>query len=133
MGALRLFLHDHRRLAAVLLAAVLCLKAVMPAGYMVSTQDRVLTVTVCAESTGQQIQHQIIIPGKPAAPAPQDMAQGKCAFAPLGMEGIAGGDPVLLLLAAAFAIALGFAPIPLLRLRRADHLRPPLRGPPLAA
>lgn len=117
----------------MLLAAVLCLKALMPAGYMATSHDRVLTITICAESTGQQLVQHIIIPGKPQAPAPQDAGQGKCAFAPLGMAGVAGGDPVLVVLALAFAIALGFAAVPITSMRKVARLRPPLRGPPLAA
>lgn len=133
MGSLRTVIAGNRWLAALLLAAVLCLKAILPAGYMIASASHVLTVTVCAESAGGQVVHQIVLPGKPQPLAPKGNAQDKCPQAPLGMAMLAGGDLLLVALAVAFAMAFGLAPLALPLLRRRTWLRPPPIGPPAAA
>lgn len=133
MGSLRTILANNRWLAALLLAAVLCLKAVLPAGFMISGADHVLTVTVCAESTGGQAVHRIVVPGKPQPLAPKGAAQDHCPQAPLGMAMLAGDDGFLVAMAVAFALAFGLAPLAVPLLRRRAWLRPPPIGPPVAA
>ena len=56
-----------------------------------------------------------------------------CAYAALAHGAVAAADVVLLELAIAFVMALGFAARPALQLRSRVYLRPPLRGPPLFA
>ena len=46
------------------------------------------------------------------------------------MASLGGADPLIVTLAIAFALLLGFAPVRPPALVRAGHLRPPLRGPP---
>lgn len=133
MASLRTILAGHRWLAALLLAAVLALKAVLPAGYMITGASQVLTVTVCAESVGGQAVHQIVLPGKPQPLAPKGAGQDHCPQAPLGMAMLAGGDLFLVALAVAFAISFGLAPLAVPLLRRRTWLRPPPIGPPAAA
>jgi hypothetical protein len=118
MGNLCAFLRDHRRAAALLLALTLVMKMLVPAGYMPGQGTKVLTVQVCADTLGKHVTTQIVIP-QSGAPSESHGDHGKgdgaCPFSALALL---------------FILALGFAPqAPPLR-ERAQHLRPPLRGPP---
>lgn len=136
MTALRTLLMRHRALAILLVAAALCLKALVPAGYMLEARHKVLTVTVCMDSQGHTVTRDIVVPmkGSPAGDAARHADAGKaCGWSSLAMDGLAGADAPLLAAALAFILALGFAPLAAPRPRRAVWLRPPLRGPPLTA
>jgi hypothetical protein len=133
MAKLRALLRTHRRLAALLLALALCMKALVPAGYMVGGGAKVLTIEICADTLGAKLTRQIVVPHH-AAPGEAQGDHGKsgaaCPYAGLAMAGLAGVDGVLLALALGFILALGFAPSRPPRLARQAHFRPPLRGPP---
>lgn len=131
MFPLRAFLLRHRSLAFLLVMAALCVKALVPGGYMIGQDSRVLTVQVCHDGIGKTITRQLVIPmkGDPVDSAGKQ-GKGDCAFSSLSMASLDGADPALLAIALAFLIALGFAPVQSLRARRIFHLRPPLRGPP---
>lgn len=134
MAAFRLFLHDHRRFAVLLMALALAMKALMPAGYMVAADGaQVLTITICADAQGGSYTKQIVVPhsGKHAAPAEQ--AKDACPYSALSMATLGGADATLLALALVFILALGFVAAPRLRLEQTLRLRPPLRGPPATA
>lgn len=135
MGTLRTFLRRHRELALLLAALALCLKALVPAGFMVASHGRVLTIEVCADASGAQVTRQIVVPAKAGESAPAKAQDGgqACSFAGHGHAGLAAADPVLLALALAFILALGYLPVQPLRLARVFTLRPPLRGPPAIA
>lgn len=136
MQALRAFFHAHRRLAVLLFAAALAMKALVPAGFMLGQQSRVLTIEICADTLGAKITRQIVVPhqSKPGeGQSAQAKGAGTCAFSSLAMASLAGADAALLALALAFIIALGFTPAAQPQLRRVAHLRPPLRGPPALA
>lgn len=139
MQVLRAFLMRHRAIASMLVALALCLKAVVPAGYMVETGEHMLTVTICDAAAGHNVTKQIAIPMKDGGGkhgSGQDgTGQGKtdCAFSSLQGASVSGADPVLLLLAIAFLLTLGFAPVYSPVPRPFFSLRPPLRGPPLPA
>ena len=47
MATLRQTLLRHRRLAALLVALALCLKALTPNGYMIGTEGGQFTVMIC--------------------------------------------------------------------------------------
>jgi hypothetical protein len=135
---LRALICDHARLTLVLLALALAVKAVVPAGLMLSAGgDRFLTVTICSESTGgTPKQMQIVIPGKQDKGADHSDAGAKathCAFSGLGQSALGGADPLLLALALAFILLIGLAPLPPLPRRDIPFLRPQLRGPPRSA
>lgn len=136
MTTLRAFLHTHRRLAVLLLALALVMKALIPAGYMLGQHAKVLTVEICADASGAKVMRDIVIPqhGKPGETrGSQAKSDGTCAFSALSMASLGGADPALLALALAFILALGFAPPATAPRRRIDRLRPPLRGPPAHA
>ncbi|MBC2666815.1 hypothetical protein H7F51_14955 [Novosphingobium flavum] len=132
MTLLRAFLRDHRKLASLVLAMALLMKALVPAGYMVESGSRVLAVAICADASGGHFTLQIVIPGKTDGEARHDKAEGTCAFSALAMGALGGADPALLLIALAFILLLGLAPAPARR-KGPARLRPPLRGPPVPA
>jgi len=136
MFALRAFFLAHRRLAALLLAMALCMKVLIPAGYMIGQQSTQLTVQICAEpgDSGHVRQLAIATHGKGGEQAPdQGKADSICPYSALSMATLGGADAPLLAAALAFILALGFAAPPILRTSRIHHLRPPLRGPPALA
>lgn len=136
MRLFRSFLCDHRGLAALLLAAALCIKAVMPAGFMLGHSATVLTVQLCSDGSGSQLGREIIIPMK-VAPAAPSGEHGKsdqtCPYATLTMASMAGADVPLLAIALAFAMVLAFRRVTPAPVARGYRLRPPLRGPPRLA
>lgn len=136
MQGLRAFFRDHRRLAFALAALALAMKALLPAGFMVAQQARVLSVAICTDASGgKAVTRQIAVPmaHQNAGGVPdhaKGQGQGSCAFSALAMASLAGADTVLLAAALAFILALGFLPLAQRPWRRAQRLRPPLRGPP---
>jgi hypothetical protein len=133
MDSIRTMIRSNGTLAALLLAFTLLFKLLVPAGYMVSSENMVLTVVICADSTGEQLTQQISIPMKVKASAEHDPAKSKCPFTALTMGVIGAADLALLASAIAFVMALGFAPQTSVDGRDTPRLRPPSRGPPLAA
>jgi len=135
MTALRALIHDHRRLAMLLLALALCTKALMPAGYMLGSSSKQLTVEICSDGFGGHVTKQIAIPmdGKSQPDQKHGKTDSACAFSSLSMASLAGADAPLLALALTFILALGFAAQTPAPLGRISHLRPPLRGPPAVA
>lgn len=122
----RLFLR-HRALAMFMVMAALCMKLVVPAGYMIGSENHVLTVLICEDSRQSHTTAKITVPGKAD---PGQHAKGECPFTALSAASLGAVDPLVLALALAFAMALALRPGPGLPLRRIAHLRPPLRGPP---
>ncbi len=135
MTRLRAIFFHHKRLALLLVAIALAMKALVPGGYMLGTQSQVITVSICGDASGLHQTRRIVVPreGGEKDTVSQHAKSGPCAFSALGMDGLAGADPILLALALAFILAIGFAPLASPTLRACAHLRPPLRGPPLIA
>jgi len=133
MDSIRILIRRNGTLAACLLAATLLFKLLVPAGYMVSSDNMVLTVIICSDSTGEQLTRQISIPIKGSAGAEHEKGKNDCPYTGLAKSAMAGADLALLASAIAFVLALGFAPQTAADLRDTPRLRPPSRGPPLAA
>lgn len=137
MHRLRALIREHRTLAIFLLVAAFSIKALFPAGFMVSgSQSGSITITICADSTGGVRTLQLALPAKSAGGSGHSDAakQGDhCAFSGLAKVAMGGADAVLLALAFFYILTLGLAPAPRLPLRPISYLRPPLRGPPAAA
>lgn len=129
MTALRAFFLHHRRMAALLIALALAMKALVPAGFMLGGDTHVLTVQICADALGQQITQKIVLPSSHSGEE-KAKSDSPCHFTALGHAMLGGADPVLLALALVFILALGFAPVLAPAPRRIAFLRPPLRGPP---
>jgi hypothetical protein len=133
MALLRAFFLRHRALALLVVMAALCMKIVVPAGFMIGADAKVLSVQICDEGQGTHSVMQIVVPAKAGQAAhKQGMAAkgGECPYSAVAMAAIGGAGPVLLALALAYIVALGFAAAPVLMPRGQRHLRPPLRGPP---
>lgn len=135
MTAIRALIRNHRHLAIALLVLAFGIKALVPAGFMIShSPSTVLTISICSESTGTVEAMEVVIPMKDGGAAqPGKGMSMACAFACLGHLAIIGADALLLGIALAFILALGFAPAPRPSFRRFAYLQPPLRGPPARA
>ncbi|MCB5426446.1 hypothetical protein H0274_14370 [Altererythrobacter sp. CC-YST694] len=128
MTALRAFLSRHRILAIALVMTALCMKALIPTGFMLGQHSRVLTVEICSDSLGHPVTAQLVIPVKDGHEG--EKSKGECPYSSLAMASLTGTNPALLALALAFVLALGFAAPPPLPTLQFHHARPPLRGPP---
>ena len=131
MLTMRAFLLQHRLLAILVVMAALCMKIVVPTGFMIGQNSKVLTVQLCTDGLGHAVTAKIAIPMK-GEPSDSSGKQGKaeCPFASLSMASMTGADPALLALALAFILALGFASAQTSHPKRVSSPRPPLRGPP---
>ena len=134
MLSLRAFFLRHRLVAILLVLAALCMKSLVPTGYMIGQQGKALTIRICSDAYADHAVKHIAIPmkeGNGGSGAKESKAE--CPYSAMSMAALSGADPALLVLALAFIIALGFAPSPVHAARRALYLRPPLRGPPSRA
>lgn len=131
---MRAFTRQHRWLALWLVVAALAMKALIPGGYMVAVQGKVITVQLCDDMGTGDLTARMVIPMKPGTgQGAADHAKGACPYSSLSHASLGGADPVLLALALTFILALGFLPMASLPARRSFYLRPPLRAPPLFA
>ncbi len=130
MNGARHLILQHRRWAAALIALALLAKLLVPTGFMLSGTAGKITVELC---TGYGVQKvEMALPGQPQHHDQQGKTDSPCTFAGLAAPAIGGTDPILLGLAIAFIMAVGFRVASVTRPRDAAHLRPPLRGPPTA-
>ena len=133
MGALRNFLLARRGMAIAVILLALAIKALVPTGFMIETGNRVISVAICADASGDHaLSREIVIPAKQAdgGASKAKSAEG-CAFAGHSAAGAMGADPVQIALALAFIILLGFLPVALPSASPGRGVRPPLRAPPL--
>ncbi len=141
MHALRALLFGHRRIAILVMALALGMKALLPAGYMLSSAAEsatgVLTLALCHEGgKGATVASSVAVPAGKAAQDGHDShakADGQCPYSSLSMAALGGASAPLLALALAFILALGLVPARRLPFGPIAHLRPPLRGPPAHA
>ncbi|HET9630396.1 MAG TPA: hypothetical protein VFP14_13035, partial [Novosphingobium sp.] len=95
-------------MSLALVLVCLAIRAIVPAGYMINAQSLVLTVEVCADTTGEHLFRQITIP---QSDAPGGLKRGEhppaCPFSSLSALGLAAAVPAVLVAALAFALALG--------------------------
>lgn len=131
MHALRAFFRMHRRLAQGVVVLAVLIKALMPAGFMLSSQAHVLTVTICSDASDQALTKRIEIPA--SGKSDHAKAEATCAWGLLTMAALSGADVLLLALALAFILALGLMPSRPAPPACRSYLRPPLRGPPAFA
>jgi len=133
MGALRNFLAARRGMAFAVIVLALAIKALVPAGFMIETGNRVLTFAICADASGDHaFSREIVIPAKQVERGSSKSKSGEgCSFAGHSAAGVSGADPVLLALALAFIALLGFLPVTLPLITPGRRIRPPLRAPPV--
>ncbi|WP_010545685.1 DUF2946 family protein [Sphingomonas elodea] len=130
MTALRRLLFDHRLLCGWLIAAALLMKAVLPAGFMPMASGGTIVLGFCSGYGPQKMAVTLPARGDGSDPAEHQKSEMPCAFAGLGMAGLAAVDPVLLVLAIAFVLALAIRTATAIPAVARVYLRPPLRGPP---
>lgn len=134
MLALRSFMHRHRGVALLIVMLALCLKAVLPGGYMIEQSSKTINVTICHSGAGLAQTAQIAIPMKQGGdPAGAKLPKAECPYSALTMAATGGADGVLLLAALAYILLLGFAPARSAIPAGPSYLRPFLRGPPARA
>lgn len=134
MKVFRTMLLRHRALALLVVMAALCMKIMIPAGYMAGQDSKVLTVKICDDAFGNQTVKQFVIPMEDEGSGPgakhESNGAGLCHFASLSLASMSAAAPELLAMALAFILALGFALVRVFLPKGVSHLRPPLRGPP---
>ena len=141
--ALRRHVLAHRHLATLICVAALALKLLIPSGYMISAEHGRIAITICSGFAPQTISPVTSRDMDLTMPEMHgDMAdQGKsdehgrtempCAFSSLSAHALAAVDPVLLIAAIAFVMAVGSRAVGSPRLALTPHLRPPSQGPPV--
>lgn len=132
MTDVRTCLRRHSALAALILCVLLSVRLLMPSGYMLSSESKVLTVVICTGIAGEHETAQLVIPQDKQKSRHDAGKNDPCPYSALSMAATVGADGALLGAALAFILALGFVPVVAPRLRRDTCLRPPLRGPPVA-
>lgn len=144
MHGIRAFCLANRRLAAFAVALALCMKVLLPAGFMLSSSfdgssDKVLTLTVCHSGSEAPAVANVTVPLEGKAQGKdlqgkdlQGKADGHCPYSSLSMTALGGASAPLLAIALAVILALGLSPARNLPFGQIAHLRPPLRGPPLS-
>jgi hypothetical protein len=133
MRGIRTLLHRHRTLATLALAFVLAVRLLMPSGFMLAPDAKVLTVVICTGVVGEHQTAKLIIPQNQQKSG-HDAGRGDpCPYSGLSMAATAGVDAPLLAVLLAFILALGFTSVAPPSGEPARYLRPPLRGPPVLA
>lgn len=133
MHSFRAFFRARRHLALLLIAAAVAMKALVPTGYMIEGGFKVLSISICADSTGERLVHKVAVPTSRGSGEGEAQGKGICAFSALNGAALGGAGQALLALMLAFILVLGFAPVSRPVPAGAARLRPPLRGPPAAA
>lgn len=132
MTGLRIFFRDHAALAMLIVALALAVRAIVPAGYMTGSSSTGFTIELCSGVEGKTVA--IAIPTDPSKGGHgKAQADAPCAFAALGLTADTAVDPIQLALAIAFILTIGLRRDTPPTASRPGRLRPPLRGPPLAA
>ena len=129
-------LREHRHLAAILVGLALCMKALVPAGFMVGSTAKLITIEICADASGGTLTRQMAIPLEDGAGGEQSdhgKSDATCAWTALAKAAHSGADAQLLVQALVFILALGFLRHAAEPVRLSCHIRPPSRGPPLSA
>lgn len=137
MRSLRSFLRCHPALVALALAVMLAARLLIPSGYMIAGDSKLLTVVICSGVVGDHPIAQLAIPAEGKNFERGDSHGGAkadpCPYSSLSMAATAGADAPLLAAALAFTLALGFAPVAQIARQKPSYLRPPLRAPPVIA
>ncbi|TKD51501.1 DUF2946 family protein [Sphingomonas baiyangensis] len=135
MTALRRLCSHSPALVALMLAAALVMKLLVPNGYMADTSGAsgmTITVSICS-GTGPQTTAITIPMDEQHDDADRAVDAMPCAFAGVPGAMLAAVDPVLLVGAIVFVLASGLVRQQFVLPRAVRTLRPPLRGPPTTA
>ncbi len=133
MAKMRALIREYRSLAALLLLAALVMKAVVPAGFMVGPDSKILTVQYCGEVDGAVSAKQIVIPLEqlPDTRSGDDITKSAgCAFASLTAGAMDIDANLPLPNAPPLQLAMEFERVVQTNLPPPAFIKPPLRGPP---
>lgn len=137
MMRMRSWMRAHGWLAMMIVVMALCLRAFIPQGMMIGSASTLLTVQICSDGSSTDTV-QIAVPRNTAGDGAGGDHDGRsgdhatpCAFSSLAMDALGGADALVLAVAIAFVMALGFAPVTSVLRAPLSYLRPPLRGPPV--
>lgn len=133
MKGIRTLLQRHRALAGLAMAFVLAVRLLMPSGFMLAPDARVLTVVICTGVVGEHQMAQLVIPQTEQKSGHDAGKSDPCPYSGLSMAATAGADVPLLAAALAFILALGFAAVAAISVGRTLYLRPPSHAPPVVA
>lgn len=132
MQLFRRLVLTNRKFVGLLLALVLAMKLLMPAGFMPTVADGHIVITICSSSGPMKMV--MAIPGMDHGTSDgeehRDSAATPCAFSGLSAPLLAAADPVLLATAILFVMVLGLRNATPPVITASPHLRPPLRAPP---
>lgn len=128
VASLRSFFRVRQGLAALLIAAAVLVRVCVPAGYMPASANGTTVLTICTGAGPVAMS----VPVERLGDQHGDTAGKQCSYADLALPALAGADPMLLLMALAFVLAIRLSRLHTIALRRSQALRPPLRGPPLS-
>lgn len=129
MHRLRQFFHDRPALAALLLAVALCLKIVLPAGYMPSASGSDMVVALCSSASAAETVT-IRIPHKYGGDQSEGTAKHACAFSPLAAAVLDSIPPAIAIAALLFVFVAAIRWQPLVLRPAGERIRPPSQGPP---
>jgi hypothetical protein len=127
----RRLIRSSRTLVALLLAMTLALRVLVPAGYMPDSSGGSFSVVAC-DGFGAVAMSKAM-PGMHHGKVDHGQTQQRCAFADLALPWLGSIDPIQLLAALAFILAIAFVAAEAFHLRREYRAWPPLRGPPARA
>ena len=99
----------YRMMALAVIALVLAMKALVPAGYMVDSASKAMTIHVCADAQFSSTVRDILVPMKSEPAGKHSKAEGMCPYTALSLASLGGADPFQLALALLFILAMGFA------------------------
>ncbi|WP_066650163.1 MULTISPECIES: DUF2946 family protein [Sphingomonas] len=125
----RALIRNHPRLALLLVALALSMRALLPQGYMVTPSNGTIMVSICSGQAAQMVA--IDVDKHDGDHQDGATADHPCAFSGLGMSAMGGADIVLLAIAFAYVLTLGFLAITAPPRPAVARLRPPLRAPPV--
>lgn len=132
MSSLRMLIARNRRIAALLIAMTLLVRALVPVGFMPDFSGGSFTIALCS-GTGPATVTLAVAPHSQHHDADKIHADMACPYAALAMPTLGGADPIQLARAVAAIVLLGLIGAVTVTLLARGHLRPPLRGPPAAA
>lgn len=131
MQRIRRLLKNNGWWFSLLFALALALKALVPSGYMISTDSKTITVMICNGSEGAK--QTIAIPMNTETGShhkESDKSSEACASGSFSKSTMTMTDPIQLVLALAFILLAGRMVSITIPSARVIRWRPPLRGPP---
>lgn len=131
MKLIRHLLHNYRVWLSILFMLAFAMKALVPHGYMISSDSQTIMVKIC---NGAGDAEQVIEIPMNADTGSHDEGSDKtgeaCSSGSVSQSTMTATDPLQLALALAFIMVAGLAVRTAMRRTHATRLRPPLRGPP---